>query len=165
MINANKIREDFPILQQKAYGKRLVYLDSAATAKKPQAVLRAMDTFYKTSYANVHRGIYRLGEEATLQYETVREKVAKFINAQREEIIFTKSATEAANLLAHSLGQQLQEGDEILLTEMEHHSNLVPWQQLAKKKKLAVQYIPLKKDGTLDMKAARELCTKKTKIL
>ena len=165
MINANKIREDFPILQQKAYGKRLVYLDSAAPAQKPQAMLQAMDTFYKTSYANVHRGIYQLGEEATLQYEMVREKVAKFINAQREEIIFTKSATEAANLLAHSLGEKLQEGDEILLTEMEHHSNLVPWQQLAKKKKLVVKYILLKNDGTLDMKAARELCTKKTKIL
>src|SRR3989338_6370736 len=127
MINANKIREDFPILQQKAYGKRLVSLDSAATAQKPQAMLQAMDTFYKTSYANVHRGIYQLGEEATLQHEMVREKDANFINAQREEIIFTKRATEAANLLGHSLGEKLQEGDEILLSEMEDHSNLVPW--------------------------------------
>lgn len=164
MINANKIQEDFPILQQKAYGKRLVYLDSAATAQKPQAVLQAMDEFYRTSYANVHRGIYRLGEEATLQYEAVREKGAAFINAKREEIIFTKSATEACNLLAYSLGEKLQEGDEILLTEMEHHSNLVPWQQLAKKKKLVVKFIPITAEGALDMKAAKKLITPKTKI-
>lgn len=164
-MNPNVLKKDFPILQREVYGKKLVYLDSAATAQKPRQVLEAMEHFSTTSYANIHRGIYKLGEEATLQYEAVRQKVARFIGAQVEEIIFTKSATEASNLLATTLAEQLQEGDEVLLTEMEHHSNLVPWQQAARRKKLVLKFIPVTAEGTLDLKAARELCTARTKIV
>ena len=127
-FDAESIRADFPILAESAYGKRLVYLDSAATSQKPNAVIDALDSYYKTSNANVHRGLHLLAERATVIYEAAREKVATFINAERpEEIVWTKNASEAINLVAHGYGRKfLKAGDEVLVSRMEHHSNLVP---------------------------------------
>ena len=159
------LKQDFPILQRKIHGKPLIYLDNAATTQKPEAVLKAMDNYYRTYNSNVHRGIYTLSEEATSKYEQVRDTVAKFLNSEREEIIFTKGTTDGLNMLANCLTETLKPGDEILLTEMEHHSNLVPWQQLAKKKKIVVKYIPLTKEGNLDFQAYKKILSKKTKIV
>ncbi len=153
--------DDFPLLKQ----KKITYLDTSATSQKPQVVLDAMTHFYHTSNANVHRGVYRLAEHATMAYEHARETVARFINASAEEIIFTKSATESLNVLALSLGKRLSAGDEIVLTEMEHHSNLIPWQQLAQEKKIVLKFIPITKWYRLDLQKARELITQKTKIV
>ena len=133
-------REDFPLF---ASGK-LVYLDSAATSQKPKVVIDVVKEFYEKKNANVHRGIYKLSEEATIAYESARENIAKFIGCQSRELIFTKGTTESLNLLAYSLTNNLKEGDEILLTEMEHHSNLVPWQQIAKKKGMVVKFVNVK---------------------
>jgi cysteine desulfurase / selenocysteine lyase len=158
-------KQDFPLLQRKVNGKPIVYLDNAATTQKPEVVLQAMDAYYRKYNANVHRGIYSISEEATIAYEEVRQKVAKFINAKKEEIIFTKSATEGFNLLAYTLTQELEEGDEILLTEMEHHSNLVPWQQRAMKQKFVLKFIPVTAEGELDLTTLDQLLTEKTKIV
>src|SRR3989338_6751760 len=161
-----KIRKDFPILNRKVNGKRLVYLDNAATTQKPVQVIKAMDEYYREHNANVHRAIHQLGEEATKLYEKAHEDAARFINAAcMEEIIFTKNATEALNLAAHSLTAQLKKGDEIVLTQMEHHSNLVPWQQLAKQRGLSLRYIPINKNGELDNNSIGKTITKKTKIV
>jgi cysteine desulfurase/selenocysteine lyase len=132
-INVARIREDFPILKRQINDKPLVYFDSAATSQKPIAVIDAIDRYYREYNANIHRGIHKLAEEATLAYEEAREKVAKFVNAKRtEEIIFTRNATEAINLVAYSWGRaNIRKGDKIVLTIMEHHSNIVPWQLLA----------------------------------
>ncbi|MEK6901312.1 MAG: aminotransferase class V-fold PLP-dependent enzyme, partial [Nanoarchaeota archaeon] len=153
--------QHFPLLHQ----KKLIYLDSSATSQKPQVVLDAMTQFYCNYNANVHRGIYRLAEQATVMYEQSREVVAQFINALPEEIIFTKGTTESLNVLALSLGKKLQPGEEIVLTEMEHHSNLIPWQQIAKEKQCTLKFIPLTKEYTVDLNKARELITSKTKIV
>lgn len=136
MFDVNIIRNDFPILTRKVNGKPLVYLDNGATSQKPESVLQAMDDFQRNHNANVHRGIYTLSEEATALYEGAREKVRKFINARSvEEIIFTRNASESINLVALSWARQnLKAGDEVLTTEMEHHSNIVPWQMLAKER-------------------------------
>ncbi len=140
----------FPILKRKIHGKRLIYLDNAATTQKPESVIRAMDDFYRRHNANVHRGIHTLAQEATNLYEGVRDKVQKFLNARyREEIIFTSGATEAINLVVWTWGHEnIHRGDEILLTEMEHHSNLVPWQELAKKKGARLKFIPMNTSTT-----------------
>jgi len=132
-INVARIREDFPILKRQVNDKPLVYFDSAATSQKPIVVIDAIDRYYREYNANIHRGIHKLAEEATLAYEGAREKVAKFVNAKRtEEIIFTRNATEAINLVAYSWGRaNIGKGDKIVLTIMEHHSNIVPWQLLA----------------------------------
>jgi cysteine desulfurase / selenocysteine lyase len=143
----------------------VVYLDSSATSQKPKQVIEAINEFYEKSNANVHRGIYDLSVEATQMYDQSRRKVANFINAQFEEIIFTRGTTDGLNLLASSLGKNLVQGDEIVLTEMEHHSNLVPWQQLAKEKNLILKFIPITESGELDLVKAKELITSKTKIL
>ena len=151
----------FPLLHQ----KKIIYLDSSATSQKPQVVLDAMDQFYQMYNANVHRGIYRLAEQATLMYEQAREIAAQFINALPEEIIFTKGTTESLNILALSLGKNIKRGDEIVLTEMEHHSNLIPWQQIAKEKQCMLKFIPLTEEYHLDLNKARELITPRTKIV
>ncbi|MBT4539126.1 cysteine desulfurase [Candidatus Woesearchaeota archaeon] len=156
---------NFPILKRQVYGNKLIYLDNAATTQKPEIVLQAMDNYYRDYNANVHRGIHLLAEEATVAYEKVREQVAKFINAESEEIIFTKSTTESLNLLAYSLTQNLKKNDEIILTVMEHHSNLVPWQQLAKQRGLVIKYVPIKTNGELKLDTFNKLLTKKTKIV
>jgi cysteine desulfurase / selenocysteine lyase len=151
------MKEDFPIL------KNLVYLDNAATTQKPIQVIQAITNFYQNNNANIHRGIYDLSEQATIEYEKARATVANFINANSREIIFTSGTTAGINMLASSL--QLNEGDEIVLTEMEHHSNILPWQRLAKQQKLVIKYIPIKEDFTLDLEMAKQLITNKTKIV
>jgi len=153
-------RADFPILQREIRpGVPLVYLDSTATAQKPLAVIEAMDAYYRRSNANVHRGIHTLAEEATELYEGARDKVQRFINAgARKEIIFTRNATEAINLVAQTWGRRtLTAGDVIVLTEMEHHSNLVPWQMLAAEKGARLEFIPVMDDGLLDLAVLDDL--------
>lgn len=152
-IQALAPRADFPILDRLVNDKPLVFLDSAASAQKPAQVLEAMDHFARTSYANIHRGAYRLSEEATNAYEMARKKVARFINARSaREIIFTRNATEAINLVARTWAdEQLAAGDVILLTQMEHHSNIVPWQLAAQRRGARLVYVPVLDDGELDL--------------
>lgn len=144
---------------------KTVYLDTAATAQKPKAVINAVKTFYEKQNANVHRGVYSLAEEATQLYESSRNKIAKFINASAKEVIFVRNATEAINIIALSWGvQNVKKGDVILLTEMEHHSNLVPWQLLAQKTGAKLEFVPITKAGELDRKAASKLLSQKPKL-
>ncbi len=165
-MNAEKIRQDFPILQQQVHGKRLVYLDNAATSQKPLAVIEAMRAYYAEYNANVHRAIHALGEKATEAYEEARKKVARFIGAESEkEIVFTKNASEAINLVAYSWLNRLAPGDEVLITPMEHHSNLVPWQQLARRTGARLRYFNLTSDGRLDLSNVDELINPKTQIV
>jgi len=164
-LNPVEIRKDFPILKRKIHGKPLVYLDSASTSQKPKQVIDAISKFYKTSNANIHRALYTLSDEATTQYELARKKVADFIHASSEEIIFTRNATEAINLVMQTVGKTLiQKNDLILTTEMEHHSNLVPWQQLAKEKGAKLKFIPIIKEGILDLDQAKKLFNEKPKL-
>ncbi|MGH9004475.1 MAG: aminotransferase class V-fold PLP-dependent enzyme, partial [Acidimicrobiia bacterium] len=146
------LKADFPILDRRVNGKRLVYLDSAATAQKPTVVLDALEDFYRRLNANVHRGVYTLAEEATAAYEGARGKVARYAGAaSRAEIVFTKSTTEAINLVAHSWGRsQLSAGDAVVLTQMEHHANVVPWQMLAAERGIELRWVPITPDGRLD---------------
>lgn len=157
--------QDFPLLSRQSNGKPFRYLDNSATSQKPRAVIEAMSSYYGSFNANVHRGIYRIAQEATLEYEKAHDVVAQFIGGQAEEVIFTRGTTDSLNLLAFSLAKQLREGDEILLTEMEHHSNIVPWQQVAKERKAILKYIPVSEEGTLLMEKAREMITTKTRIV
>tara|TARA_Y100000310_G_scaffold345268_1_gene463247 strand:+ start:6631 stop:7863 length:1233 start_codon:yes stop_codon:yes gene_type:complete len=164
-LNTKKIRKDFPILNRLINNKKLIYLDNAATSQKPNQVLEAMDNFYKNSNANIHRGVHKLAEESTEQYEQAHKKVAESINSSPQEIIFTKNTTESMNLLAYSLIQDLNQDDEIVLTELEHHSNLVPWQQLAKQKGIKVKFIEINPDGTLNQDSIQKSITSNTKIV
>ena len=159
-IDPQGIRKDFPILHKLIRpGIPLVYLDSTATTQKPESVLKSMDDYYRNTNANIHRGIYSIAEEATAQYEGARNSVAKFIGAKKSrEIIFTKNATESINLVAFTWGKtNLQKGDLIILTEMEHHANLVPWQMLAAEKDLRLEFIPVSDKGFLDLNEYRRL--------
>jgi cysteine desulfurase / selenocysteine lyase len=155
-------REDFPILSREIHGKPLVYLDSAASSQKPILVQEAMDRFMRTSYANIHRGAYTLSEEATAAYEGARKRVARFINARSvREVIWTRNTTESINLVANSWGSaNLKPGDVILLSEIEHHSNIVPWQLAAARTGARLAYIPVTDDGELDMEACGQLLEK-----
>jgi cysteine desulfurase / selenocysteine lyase len=164
-LDVAKLRAEFPILQQQFGGKPLVYLDTAASAQKPREVLEAMRQFYEQSYANVHRGIYSLAEQATASYEEARETMAQFINAQPEEVIFTRGTTDGLNMIARAITQTLQEGDEILVSGMEHHSNFVPWQQLAMQHKLALKIIELTPDDTLDLEDMARKITSRTRVI
>lgn len=167
-LDVRRIIEDFPILKREVRsGKRLVYLDSAATSQKPAAVLQAMDAYYRRLNANIHRGVHTLAEEATGAYETARKKTADFIGAPRvDEVIFTRNTTESINLVAQTWGRaELNPGDTILLTEMEHHSNLIPWQMLAKEKDLQLKFIPVTPRGNLDLEAARDLLESGPRLL
>ncbi len=165
-MDAEKIRKDFPILQRRHNGRQIVYLDNAATTQKPTQVLDAERGFYENYNANVHRGLNFLSQKATDEYELSHEKTAKLLGARgMEEIIFTKNATESLNLLAYSLGEQLKAGDEILLTKMEHHANLVPWQQLAARRKAKIAYANITRDGRLDLEDLAGKITAKTKII
>lgn len=153
-VNPEEIRKDFPILQIEPHpGKKLVYLDSTASTQKPVSVLKSMDDYYRTSNANIHRGIYSIAEEATAKYEAAREKTARFVGAKKNrEIIFTRNATESINLVAYSWGRtNLSTGDLVILTEMEHHANLVPWQMLAAEKEIRLEFIPVTDEGLLDL--------------
>ncbi len=167
MFDVNKVREDFPILSRKVYGKPLVYLDNAATTQKPLCVLDAMRDEYLNVNANVHRGVHYLSQQATDLHEAAREKVRAFINARKtEEIIFTRGTTEAINLVAQSFCEsQMQAGDEVLVTEMEHHSNIVSWQLQAMKRGIVVKHIPITYDGLLCLDQLEGLITEKTKII
>ncbi|MGO1356832.1 cysteine desulfurase [Alkalibacterium gilvum] len=166
-LQSEKWKKDFPILNQVVNDEPLVYLDNAATSQKPTAVLNALDTYYRTSNANVHRGVHTLAERATRQYEDARETVRRFINAKEAaEVLFTRGTTTSLNWLAQSLGEAvIQPGDEIVISYMEHHSNIIPWQQLAKRKQAKLNYIELTEDGHLDMESVRQKITDKTKIV
>lgn len=156
MLNVAKVRADFPILSTEVYpGVPLIFLDSAASSQKPAPVIEAMNAYYRQTHANVHRGIYALSEAATNAYEGARVRIGRFINAaESREVIYVRNATEGFNLVANAWGRaNIQPGDEILLTEMEHHANLVPWQMLAAEKGAVVKYVPFLPDGTLDMAA------------
>ncbi|MBR0166364.1 MAG: cysteine desulfurase [Prevotella sp.] len=163
----NKIREDFPILAREVYGKTLVYLDNAATTQKPLCVLEAMRYEYLNVNANVHRGVHYLSQQATDLHEAARERVRQFINAAKtEEIVFTRGTTEAINLVASSFCEsQMQSGDEVIVTEMEHHSNIVSWQLQAVKRGIVVRHIPITDDGILCIEELEALITEKTKII
>src|SRR3989338_2455702 len=164
-LDIERIRKDFPIFNRKINGRPIIFLDSASTTQKPVQVINAIKYYYENYNANIHRGIYKISEEATSAYEESHKKTGKFINGKWNEIIFTKNTTESLNLLAYSLGMKLKKGDEIVISRMEHHSNLVPWQQIAKLKGLKLKYIELTKDWQLDMGNAEKTITEKTKIV
>jgi cysteine desulfurase/selenocysteine lyase len=167
-LDIAKIRADFPILKREVRpGTPLVYLDSTASSQKPAVVIEAMDRYYRQSHANIHRGVHTLAEEATALYETAREKVGKFINAySTKEVIFTRNATEAINLVAYTWGRaNVKAGDVIVLTEMEHHSNLVPWQMLAAEKSATIEIIPVTENGELDLSVFDAILGKTPKII
>ncbi|MEA3297876.1 MAG: cysteine desulfurase [candidate division Zixibacteria bacterium] len=166
-IRAARIKGDFPILAQEINGKRLVYLDSAATSQKPRVVIDSIVEYYRRQNANIHRGLHFLAERATAAYEKTRKHTAKFIgDVQSDEIIFTRGTTEAINLVAYSWGEaNIKEGDEIVITEMEHHANLVPWVILAQKKKAIIKRIPITFCGHLDLSNIDNIITPKTKLL
>lgn len=163
-FDVDAVRAQFPILQRQVNGKPLIYLDSAASAQKPQAVIDAMTAAMTTSYANVHRGLHTLANETTEAFEAARRRVAGFIGADVNEIVFTKGATEAINLVASGLGQSLVAGDEILLTEMEHHANIVPWHFLRERQGVVLKFAPVLDDGRLDVEAFKALLSSRTKI-
>jgi cysteine desulfurase/selenocysteine lyase len=165
--DVERVRADFPILAEKVRGKRLAFLDSAASAQKPRAVIEAIAHTYTREYANVHRGVHYLSERATVAYAAVRGKVQRLINAAREdEIIFTGGTTDGINLVAQAYGRSaLKRGDEVLITEMEHHSNIVPWQMLRDEKGIVLKVAPIHDDGSLDMDAFKNLLTDKTRLV
>ncbi|WP_010676450.1 cysteine desulfurase [Bacillus timonensis] len=166
-MNIQDIRSMFPILDQEVNGKKLVYLDSAATSQKPVTVIETVDRYYREINSNVHRGVHTLGTKATDAYENAREKVRKFINASSiQEIIFTRGTTTGINTIAESYGREnLKEGDEIVITYMEHHANIIPWQQIAKRTGAKLKYIPLQEDGSIDLKDVEATITNQTKIV
>lgn len=167
MISLNKIKKDFPILQRKIHNRPLVYLDSAATTQKPQTVIDALVDYYSMHNANIHRGIHTLSEEATELYEKAREKIANFIKAPSvKEIIFVRNSTEAINLIAYSWGRKfLKRGDQVIISESEHHSNIVPWQLLKDEKGIKLSFISINKDGTLNLNNYEKMLSKKTKLV
>ena len=160
-------REDFPILNEQVHGRKLVYLDNAATTQKPQVVMDAITEAYSKWNANVHRGVHHLSQVATQNHEEARKKVAKLIHAQsEEEIIFTKGTTDSINMLARSFGDAMVgEGDEIIVSQLEHHSNIVPWQMLCERKKAVLKVIPLREDSSLDVEAFKELLSERTRLV
>ena len=159
-------REDFPILNEKVHGRELVYLDNAATTQKPQAVLDAIVEGYSKWNANVHRGVHHLSQVATEKHEQARKKVAEWLNAMAEEVIFTKGTTDSINMLARSFGDAMvNEGDEIIVSQLEHHSNIVPWQMLCERKKAIVKVIPLREDLSIDIEAFKRLLNERTRLV
>ncbi|HEY4832802.1 MAG TPA: cysteine desulfurase [Waddliaceae bacterium] len=162
-----KLREDFPMLKQKMHGNPLIYFDSAATAQKPQAVIDAITQFYKNQYGTVHRAVYQLAQISTQHYQTVRDKIRKFINAKKsEEIIYTRGTTESINMVAYSFGKCfIQRGDEVIISEMEHHSNIVPWQMMCKDHEAILKVIPVNDRGELRLDVYRNLLSEKTKLV
>lgn len=167
MLDIASIRAQFPILSREIYGKPLIYLDNAATSQHPQCVIeRITDSYYRVN-ANVHRGVHTLSQEATEAHENARKRVQRFINAQHShEIIFTRGTTEAINLVAHSFGEAfLHDGDEVILTVMEHHSNIVPWQLLQSRKDIKLRVVPINERGELDMEAFRSLFNERTRLV
>lgn len=167
-LDVIKIRQDFPVLERQVReGVRLTYLDSTATSQKPLQVMEAMDRFYRKTNANIHRGVHTLAEESTALYEGARERIAKFINAESaRQVIYTRNATESINLAAYSWARaNLKRGDLIVLTEMEHHSNLVPWHMLQEERGIALDFIPVTEDGLLDLEAYKSLLERSPKLV
>lgn len=165
-FSVREIRQDFPALRQTIYGKNLIYFDNGATSQKPQLVLDAINQYYSKNNANIHRGVHFMSQQATSEYETSRRYIQGFINAEKsEEIIFTKGTTDGINLVAFSYGQLLSAGDEILISAMEHHSNIVPWQMLCERKGLVLKVIPINSKGELKMDAFESLLSEKTKLV
>ncbi|MGL5787511.1 MAG: aminotransferase class V-fold PLP-dependent enzyme [Bacteroidales bacterium] len=167
MFDVKKIRKDFPILDRKIYGKDLIYLDNGATTQKPVSVIEAMNEAYLHNNANIHRGVHHLSQVATQAHEDARQTVQKFINARHaHEIIFTRGTTESINLVAFSFGEAfLKEGDEVIVSAMEHHSNIVPWQMLEQRKGIKLRVVPINEKGELDMDAFAKLLNEKTKLV
>jgi cysteine desulfurase/selenocysteine lyase len=166
-LDIEKIRKDFPLLQVKVYGKPLVYLDNGATTQKPEIVLKAMDDYYRTYNSNVHRGVHFLSQKATDAYEVVRKKVASYINAEHEhEVIFTRSTTDGINLVAYTYGKKfIKEGDSVIISAMEHHSNIVPWQMMCEDRGANLKVIPMNEKGELLMDEFEKLLDEKVKII
>jgi cysteine desulfurase / selenocysteine lyase len=166
-FDPQKIRRDFPILKTKLKGKPLIYFDNAATSQKPKTVIEAVNKYYTAQNANIHRGVYSLAEQVNELYETTRSEVASFFNAKSPtEIIFTRNATEAINLVAESFARDLiNDGDEIIVSIMEHHSNFLPWQRIAKEKNAHLKIIPINQRGEIEFENVRRLISKKTKII
>ena len=167
MLNIDQIRKDFPILKIKSNNKPLIFFDNGASSQKPQVVLDKINEIYKTKYANIHRGIYDLSQKTTEAYEESRKKIQKFLNAKSDkEIIFVRGATEGINLVAQSYGlKNFKKGDEIILSQLEHHSNIVPWQLLRDKLNIKISVLSIDKNGDIDLKKFKELLTKKTKLV
>jgi cysteine desulfurase / selenocysteine lyase len=166
-FDVEKIRKDFPILNEQVHGKQLVYLDNAATAQKPNRVIEALNAYYRETNSNIHRGVHTLSEKATAQYESARGKVKEFINADStKEIVFVRGATEGINLVAQSFGRNtLKAGDEIIITELEHHSNIVPWQILSDQTGATLKYVPINDAGELILDEYEKLLSEKTRIV
>jgi len=166
MLDINKIRADFPILSETVYGKPLVYFDNAATTQKPRSVVQKIEEGYYKRNANIHRGVHFLSQEATEAHEAARKEVCAFINAKSaNEIVFTRGTTEAINLVASSFGELLQAGDEIIITQMEHHSNIVPWQLLRARRGVVLKVIPFNEKGELKLDELENLISSKTKLI
>ncbi|MFZ9583125.1 MAG: aminotransferase class V-fold PLP-dependent enzyme [Crocinitomicaceae bacterium] len=165
-FHVNQVRKDFPILDMKIHGKPLIYFDNGATSQKPTQVISRINRYYENENANVHRGVHYLSDQATQAYEEARTNIASFIGASSpKEIVFTKGTTDGINTIAYSLGELLQVGDEILISGMEHHANIVPWQLLCERKGTVLKVIPVLEDGTLDLEAFSRLLSNKTKLL
>lgn len=166
-FDINKIRADFPILNEKVYNKPLVYFDNGATTQKPQVVLNEIINWYTKNNSNIHRGVHYLSQQATEKYEAARKTIQRFINApKKEEVIFTKGTTDSINTIAHSFGEHfLQPGDEVILTQMEHHANIVPWQLLRDRKKINLKYLHLNNKGEINTDELKTLITPKTKLV
>ncbi|MBL4862562.1 MAG: cysteine desulfurase [Crocinitomicaceae bacterium] len=165
-FNVSTIRKDFPALHQDLYGKNLIYFDNGATSQKPQSVIDAIDSYYSKDNSNIHRGVHHLSQVATDQYEEARNTIQRYINAEySEEIIFTKGTTDGINLVAFSFGETLKEGDEIIVSAMEHHSNIVPWQMLCERKGCKLRVAPINKEGELILEAFTDLLSSKTKLV
>jgi len=160
----NKFREDFPIFNN--HKDNFIYFDNASTTQKPAPVIESINNYYSNYTANVHRGVYSIAEKATLKYEESRKIIAQFLNAKKNEIVFTKSTTESINFISNSFAKnKLKENDEIIITEMEHHSNIIPWQILSKEKNIKIKFIPILDDGHLDLEKIENLITSKTKLI
>ena len=165
-LDLDTIRAQFPILSQEVHGRPLVYLDSAASAQKPEAVIEAIANYYRTEHANVHRGVHHLSQRATEAYEEARGEVVRFLNAPSErEVVFVRGCTEAINLVAASFGQQVAEGDEIIVSHLEHHSNIVPWQLLAERTGAVLRVAPVHDDGSLDLAGFEGLLSPRTRLV
>lgn len=165
-FSVREIREQFPALRQQVYGKNLIYFDNGATSQKPQVVLDAINKYYSKDNANIHRGVHFMSQRASTEFEEARSIIQKYLNARKsEEIIFTKGTTDGINLVAFSFGELLKEGDEIIITAMEHHSNIVPWQMLCERKKLILRVAPINKKGELIIEEFDKLLSEKTKLV
>lgn len=165
-FSVREIREQFPALRQQVYGKNLIYFDNGATSQKPQVVLDAINRYYSKDNANIHRGVHFMSQRATTEFEEARKTIQRYINAKKsEEVIFTKGTTDGINLVAYSFGELLKEGDEILITAMEHHSNIVPWQMLCERKNLTLKVAPINKRGELILEEFDKLLSDKTKLV